>query len=267
MNQTQKVIKIIAICFAAFLIFNIVAGILGGLYFFTRSAEVSKKDLQHYEEVYNYVSSILVDASFSDVTIVEGERFQVVADVAENSLSNVVNHGTLKIEEKNSWFFGEKNHGQIQIMVPSTVLSELEINMGAGKLVIDGITSHKFSLDQGAGILTIQNSNFNQADIDGGAGEMNIISSTISNLDLDAGVGKVFIDARLYGNNDIECGVGDVQIALEDANDYQIRVDKGLGSIMIDGKEQKDGAIIGNGHNLINISGGVGNIEVDFDVF
>lgn len=262
MSSGQKLIKTVAICFAIFLIANMIGGIFWVLSFFSRASWTSREDYSHYEETYDNVSAIEVDVISSSVMISQGDTFQVVADVVTDSFSSSIKNGTLKVQEKKVWF-GSFN-GTIHITVPNTVLSQLKVNAGAGEITIDSVKSRDLDVDQGAGILTIYNSLFDHASIDGGAGALNISSSVITDLDLDTGVGKVEIDALLYGKNEIECGVGEVLLHLGTPEDYQITVEKGLGTIIIDGMNQKDGAVFGSGNNLLSIEGGVGNINVDF---
>lgn len=79
------------------------------------------------------------------------------------------------------------------------------------------------------------------------------------------GVGKFSLDAKVLGNSDIEQGVGSMDLNLiGTSDDYQIYVDKGLGSVNIDGKNVKDDENFGNGINKIDIDGGVGSINIDF---
>ena len=47
-------------------------------------------------------------------------------------------------------------------------------------------------------------------------------------------------------------------------NDYQIIVNKGIGKVTIDNNDYKDGSIVGNGYNKLNIDGGIGSINVNF---
>ena len=66
-----------------------------------------------------------------------------------------------------------------------------------------------------------------------------INSSKLKNLDLDIGAGKATIEAYLEGRNDIDCGVGALDInLLGNKEDYQIKVNKGIGSVTVDGIKQ-----------------------------
>ena len=79
------------------------------------------------------------------------------------------------------------------------------------------------------------------------------------------GIGKVEINADIKGNSTISCGIGELILdLLGNKDDYQVIVDKGVGSVKVDGIKKKDDSIYGNGLNKINIDGGIGTIHVDF---
>ena len=80
------------------------------------------------------------------------------------------------------------------------------------------------------------------------------------------GVGEVNLTAMLEAKSDMDAGIGNLNITLQgDKETYQIRTEKGLGKIQIDGKEAEDRQIFGEGENYMEIDGGVGNIEIKFD--
>ena len=71
------------------------------------------------------------------------------------------------------------------------------------------------------------------------------------------------MNAKLTGRNDVSAGVGKINFNLIDGTEnYKIKVNKGIGSITIDGKETTDGNEYGNGETYIDIDGGVGAIEI-----
>ena len=129
-----------------------------------------------------------------------------------------------------------------------TSLSErknLELNLGAGKTEANRIVATE------------------RAKIDGGAGYLAVRESELKDLDLDMGVGKVELGAKLLGNCQIDAGVGKLEINLQGvAEEYRVKVEKGLGSITLNGEKLSDGTMRGEGVNLIDIDGGVGAIEI-----
>ena len=265
MNGIQKVIKILAICLGIIIIVNIFSACLYGLSFLTGIDYKEDKNLNNFEEIYKNVEKIEINAIASNITIKSGNEFKVEAHNVEDNFSAQVNNKTLKIIEKQN-IFNNNYKGHIIVTVPNgTTLKKLSIDTGAGKFIINDISSNSFEMDHGAGILTITNSNFNNTDIDGGAGKITINSSTLNNLDMDAGVGEVEIEANITGDSEINCGVGEVNITLlGNKDDYSIRTEKGIGSIKINNENQESNSVYGNGSNKIELEGGVGSISVSF---
>ena len=51
---------------------------------------------------------------------------------------------------------------------------------------------------------------------------------------------------------------------LKEKEDYTIEVEKGIGTVKIDGQEVKSQKI-GTGNNLLDIHGGIGSININFE--
>ena len=94
-------------------------------------------------------------------------------------------------------------------------------------------------------------------------GKFEIRDGRINNLDFDAGIGDVYIKSKLEGSNKIDTGVGKVTLDLI-GRDYKLSVEKGIGTILIDNKKAVNNETFGNGKNHVLISGGVGEIEVNY---
>lgn len=261
MNGIQKVIKYGAIGLAIFIIVNIFS-----LVIFVASKvvdiDINYDEIINFKETYENVEKIKIDISSAKLNIKQGDVFRVEANDITKKFKSKLTNGTLKIEENKQLFFKTKS-SEINIYIPEINLESIDIDAGAGSITIENVNTNEFDLDQGAGTITISNSKFLKADIDGGAGEFKIISSNLNNLDLDAGVGKIEIDAILTGENKIDCGVGEVDInLLGESSNYKIKINKGIGSIKINGENQSNDTTFSSGDNLIDIKGGIGNIDI-----
>lgn len=262
MNDVQKVIKYAAILLAGFIILAIVSVLFDIVGSFIPDSDVNVKNF--YEE-YQNIKEIDIDSKFSKIIIQKGDKFSVDGSNLTASFTSTLNNGVLKIEETSKKLWNNNYDGVVTITVNDTILEKMDIEHGAGKLTIAGVSANRFELEQGAGKVEISNVTFLNTSIDGGAGEIVINSANLKNLDLDIGAGKATIEAYLEGKNDIDCGVGALNFnLLGNKEDYQIKVNKGIGSVTIDGIKQSDGSIFGNGYNTINLDGGIGSITVDF---
>lgn len=70
---------------------------------------------------------------------------------------------------------------------------------------------------------------------------------------------------KLLGDSEFEFGVGESNITLiGNKEEYKVDIEKGIGSITIDGSVVTGTSSIGNGSNCIDIEGGVGAINLKF---
>lgn len=266
MNSFQKGVKF----FAIFLAFLIILGIFSSISFgFSVLGSVFDDNhtvkTDYYKEVFTGVGSIKLESNFSDVNVFLGDEFSVEAiDLTGNIL--VKQDGErLKIEEDSVFLFFNKS-GTINVTVPKVMLDDLSLSTGAGEVNLEGISASSLELDHGAGVLKINNSTFYNTDIDGGAGKIIVENSSLNNLDLDAGVGEIDIKASLTGKSKVECGVGSVQILIQNSlEDYQIYLEKGIGSILFNNESVSSDYRYGSGIHSLHVEGGVGSIKLNFE--
>ena len=267
MTNKQKIIKVFAIILAGFIIANIISLIISIILSIT-GIFVNNSEGDKITTTYSYenIEKIEIDSLDASIIIKEGTEFKLETTNIAKKLKTRLKNQTLKIEENKSLFNLNKESGRIIITIPNaTILEELSIDTGAGKFVMDDIKVKELDLDCGAGILEINNSFIYKTDIDGGAGKINIVNTTLNNLDLDSGVGKVEIEAYITGDSQISQGVGEIDITLlGNEDDYKINLNKGIGNIKINDRNQENSTVYGNGFNKLEIDGGIGNISIGF---
>ncbi len=277
MSELQKVIKYLAIGFAAFLAFSIITGILTGFIALTGlfSGVNSGKTID-INKSFDDVTSLSTEPGFGTLKFKVGDSDQVEV-IAENVSENFVvekNHnGKLTLKGKyNFWNIFGNNSGNgksdITIYLPSDfVAEEVKIEAGAGNIDVEELTTKKLDINAGAGNISGRNITASQVDLDGGVGDIDLEEVDLSNANIDCGVGNINLQGILLGKNKIECGVGEVDLTLKGSvEDYNIKIDKGLGNISIDGEKYSE--IKWNNastDNSLDIDGGVGNIEIEFE--
>lgn len=264
MTTAQKVIKYLAMAFAVLLIVTIIGGIvsavglLGG--FLTGDAVMD--EVKTYA-VSSCITSLDIEIGAADFIIKEADSFSV-----ESNLKNLTvreKNGTLTIAEKSH--FGSRYGGaMLTLYVPAeTVFEKADIVTGAGKFTADALYADTLRLVLGAGEVSIGYlSATTAADIDGGAGKLTIAGGKLCHLDLDMGVGQLNLTSSVMGNSELDLGVGESNITLiGDEENYAIDIDKGIGSITVNGKSVSDYGSSG-GENRIEINGGIGAIHLTF---
>lgn len=278
MSSVQKVIKILAIALAIFIIVNIFSAIIFGISIFSNimhSAKYENTDGTTYEIISENIDKIetlkenvklKIDLEISNLEIKEGEKFSVEKINVENNLKCKVVENTLEIEEKDyNWFNTQNNtNSTIIVTVPKDmILNEVKISNGIGKMEMKNIKTSKLELDTGVGITILDNIVAQKTDIDGGAGNLSINNSILVDLDLDCGVGSTKISGDIKGNSKISCGVGKTELDLvQNIESYNIETEVGIGTISINGENCVNNSKYGNGENSIKIEGGVGNVNI-----
>ena len=269
MIKIQKIIKYLAIGLAVFLIVNIISlaayGIISIGSIFNNNENNTITEGFKNIKTKNQINKLEIETKGVAITIKKGDKFKIETDNKDIKIKESDNK-LLIIEDNNKWFT-KSDYTELIISVPNDYqFDEVSIDSGAGRIEIYRLNTKKIDLDLGAGQVNISNLTVTEeADIDGGAGEMNITTSSINNLDLDLGVGKVTLDSSLYGFNEIDGGIGELIVNLIGTeNDYQIKCTKALGKITLNNEKIQSNKSYGNGNNLMEINGGIGNIKINY---
>lgn len=270
MTSLQRIIKYCAVAFAIFLIVSIIGGIVGAVGVLCGfsggwiSGETAAGEMRTYA-VSGPVENLDLELSAAALDIVTGDRFSLESN--HKYLSVKEENHTLKISEEKIPFGFSSEGVTVVLTVPEGfVFEDASIETGAGKVDIDTLCANTLSLDLGAGETVIGTlSSLARAKINTGAGKLTIRDGQLNDLTLNHGVGKLELTGALTGNCDVDLGVGSAELTLLGSReDYQIRLDKGLGDATLDGKTMSDDSTYGGGSNRIQISGGVGSIQIQF---
>lgn len=272
MTTTQKIIKYLAIAFALFLVISIFSIIFGLSREIISSINSDKKEselLEEYTTISNNVNNIesfKIDISNDDIEIKEGEKFEVKTNDPDVKFYHENSIVKIKSDKTFSWHLSNSSRGTIIIYLPNEFnISELDLNLGAGKIDIDKIFVETLLMDLGAGTMTAKEINvYEKATINGGAGNINIYSGTINNLNLKLGAGNASIQSDLTGSNTLTTGVGKLNLGLSRSKDnYKFDISKGLGNIILNDFDVSEDILIGDGETKIKISGAIGNIIIN----
>lgn len=273
MTSAQKVIKYLAIAFACFLVVAIMTGILSGLYALSGVLGLRGDDdkmLSSEMTITNFESAEIdtldIEIAYSELTIKKADSLRV--ETNNNNIKFSQENKELRIKEKKHKWFSINERQELIVYIPEDLeLEKVRIVTGAGKINIDNLKTERLAFELGAGEAEIKSLNVTKdCKIEGGAGKLTIVSGNINDLNLDMGVGETNLNTILTGKSEINAGVGNLNINLQNSKEnYRIKTDKGIGNIRIDGKEISSGEVYGNGSNFIDVDGGIGNIEIDFE--
>lgn len=263
MTTAQKIIKYIAIGLAVALIIGIFSSIISVLRIITFFDEGDA--ITDEAKIYEFTSEIKnldFEIGAAEFSVKSADRIYI-----ESNLKN------LTVKEKDSVVTARENtkynykatKAFLTLYVPEDYAFEsVEIEAGAGKIIVNSLSCRELSLFLGAGDfdaheLTVTD----KCHIQGGVGEISVNSGSISDLEMEMGVGDLKLDAFLLGDCDLSFGVGNADILLFGTKeDYRIKVEKGLGSITLDGEKLSDDTTVGSGTAIISVEGGIGNINI-----
>ena len=272
MSIVQKVIKYLAIAFAIALIVGIITTIVSVVSSIPLTLKIGKNnsDSNNIIETSSDFESeniafLDIDIAYSNLTIRKGEYLKV--ESSDKDIQCKQDEQKIIIKERNSNWFNNTKKEELIVYVPENIqFDKVNINTGVGKVNIEILNTKVLKMDLGAGETSIQNINITEsAKIDTGAGKVNIKEAKINDLRCDLGIGATEISAKLLGNTRIGTGVGSLKLdVLGKKEEYETKVNKGLGNVTIDEEKISDNEVVGNGENKIDIDGGVGEIKINF---
>lgn len=221
----------------------------------------------------NEIKKIDISLNYGEIFFTTGETFSAVCEnMPEEDFEIKENGASLSIHDKrkgNIRLFGKKQEYTpvIRIEVPEQhIFENISLATGASEIHAESLTAHTLSLKMGAGEFHVKECNVSDhATIESGAGEVHVGTGNIHNLNISSGAGEIHIQAALTGDSHITAGVGEIHLQLlGNPDDYSATISKGLGRICVSGFSSGNGMTYGSGPNHIKVSGGVGEICVNF---
>jgi len=202
----------------------------------------------------------------ADFTIEHGDGFSVVSNLNYLTVSEC--NGVLEIYEEQHGALGVTyTNAFLKLCIPEDIVFDsVDIATGAAKLTVGALSANNVELELGTGKVQFGSLNaYSEINMRGGTGQITIANGMLNNLSLEMGVGELRLTAALLGNNSLRFGVGESKLTLLGSkDDYRVEINKGLGSITVDGKTVTDFGSSGNGQNFVGIEGGIGTVEIVF---
>lgn len=244
MSEAQKIIKYLAIAFAIFLIVTIFSGIAGGIYglFTLGDGFISNQNIE--EKCKNTEEYCLqINLAASNLTIKTGESLKV--DTKNDKIETTIDGNKLIITEKGRHLFDSYDDRDVILYLPeSSIYDQMYISGGAGSIKIETLKTKNLEMSLGVGGSEIAVLEAEKANISTGIGDTRIDSLEVKDAKISAGIGKTTVGLK------------------SKAEDYSIEVSKGIGSITLNGSSVSDDDTIGSGARKLDISGGIGSIEI-----
>ncbi len=253
MNNTKKIFFIVLAIIAALgVVFLTIGGVMGGF-----SIGLNRLNFGEWNgsmetiELTEKAKVIDIDGERVDINIEEKEIESIEIEVSENIKSYANPEGnTIKVDlDGKRWKYNEC--GRIDIFLPKDYeLDELKIDLGVGKLDVQGILA-------------------TELDIEVGVGEGKLENVQATNIEGNVSVGSLEISGDFTGDVKLECGVGDLMFSDEASLDEFHRVvEIGLGSVDINGEKHMGSMSTSEsakGARLLEVECGLGRVEIELE--
>ncbi|MCL2095657.1 MAG: DUF4097 domain-containing protein [Oscillospiraceae bacterium] len=160
--------------------------------------------------------------------------------------------------------FGYNKFSVINIYIPEgKIFDEVKFGGGVGTVNIEDITAGEVIINGGVGTYDIKDMTAGSLRVDGGVGSVKINGVINGDAKIGGGVGTVELSGEVNGDIRLSTGVGTASLDLKgDAEDYNIRADRGVGRIRLNGNKIPD-TIRNGGKYDITVSAGVGDININ----
>ena len=268
MTTAQKIIKYLALFLAFFIIALMLLFVMKvGYQIFSLFGINDKNDnaeiITLWKQNEEIIKNLDIDLKCTNLIIKTGDNF--IVETNNSNIKYKQDGYEFDLEEKESSCLSNKKRDLIVTIPENFRFNDFDIESGAGNINIDNLDSKKIEFDLGAGKTIIKNITVDEIKMNTGAGSLKIENGIINNIDLELGVGETNITAKILGNNKFDTGVGELNLNLLGVkDDYKIKVSKGLGEIKIDNMTIDNDEIVGSGNNFIDISGGIGQININY---
>lgn len=271
MREVGQTVKVIALVMATGITAMIIWGIVGGVMLMATifgvgtdvaSGEVGGEwhEVAIAELERETVTSLKIEIGAARARVVQGNCTTVATETKNLELTTRLDGARLVVTEATGWWHWPTTDSELAVCVPKDMALEvLEIETGAGELILQNLETEQLKLDLGAGRTLVEYLTVTErTKINGGAGLVEIKDSVLTGVDLDMGVGRTSIVARFVGDAKIEAGLGKLELGLVgETADYRLEAEQGLGGLTLSGISQG-----GQGKHKVSVKGGVGAMEI-----
>lgn len=175
-------------------------------------------------------------------------------------------------EKRGKIFFvgGTDEGNRIEITLPKgRNFHKIDIEVGAGQMNSGYLYSDEMEMEIGAGSITMDGFQCKKAKVVVGAGEAIIKDGYVGNMDMEVGLGDIQFNGFLDGNLDADCGMGNMDIELLGLEEnYDYKIDVGMGDVTIGNNKYGGMAtskeIDNNKNKVIDLDCGMGSIKIKF---
>ncbi len=219
------------------------------------------------------IKELDIDLNASSLVITSTDGSEIKVSVSRNGEKYIkvnADGDTLEIKDKKKYSHSAMKPIGITIEIPSAHrFSAVNLDLGAGEIMIDQLYTDQMDLDSGASSMDVQALTVcEDLDADLGVGGIVITQAWLGDAEIRCGAGSLDIDyCELTGDLSVEGGVGDVNISIPaDEKFFNYDLQSDVGELTLFGKSYGsiggDTYIDNNSERTISLRCGVGSICV-----
>ncbi|MGN0424102.1 MAG: DUF4097 family beta strand repeat-containing protein [Acetatifactor sp.] len=148
--------------------------------------------------------------------------------------------------------------------------SQVDIELGAGKISLPKLVAEKISLEIGAGMLSVEGLQAKTVDVEVGAGAIELEDIQVGDFVGSVGMGSLRASGSFQGNVSAECSMGNLEINVTDLSfeDYNYDIECAMGEMQVGDRTWNDIAaqeqIDHQAEKTMELSCAMGRLEVSF---
>ena len=216
-------------------------------------------DALYFEFAKKDVKNLSMDFGAAEVALIEGEKYSIeTRGLPEESINCYLSkEGTLVVSNTRRFNLNFWSHNRRSRIVPrvlvtlpkNAALEKIRVGVGAGKL-----TSRKLSISCQSG------------SVDVGAGNLVIDGISGGRINMRCGMGNLEFKGSITGNVNLDCGMGSVKLDLKgDPKSYSYDAKVGLGDFHFNDEKKSGVCQIYNNQKLENhfsVNCGMGSVTI-----
>ena len=199
------------------------------------------------------VDEISVDMDYADLSIETGDDFSVEYNLPDKPQIDLQN-GKLTVKSKVSVPFNGFNMKpgyKIEVVIPEgSDLKNLDLEMDAGKVSVEGIRTKKFRIHSDAGDIDLDDIKADAFEIDTDAGNIEINELETEKMKVDADAGNLKVKDSTIDSLDAHIDAGNIEVHDSTVNSGSCKTD--FGNVSLNGN-------IGD----VRVKSSVGNAEIN----
>ncbi len=220
------------------------------------------------------VKNLDLELGAGTFTVEEKEAADGFIDISFDGLgtcSYEVKEDTLYVEGFKGIQVGNTGANEIVVRLPKgSVYEEVEAEVGAGEMEVDGIEIRELEAEIGAGELTVDNAKVQELTVKVGAGQIQVSDSVVQDAEVTVAMGECIFEGTINGNLNADCEMGNMEFALSGKEeDHNYDVSCAAGNVSIGGFEfaalAADREVDNQANSTFKVDCSMGNIVIAFE--